>query len=287
MMTHMETKSPSPSANGSLRKDKGWWEEYFLENGRRNEKKNVYFAAFLSQACYRSSFPAGRGVNNSHVYQHLAEAPPNSPHCWPQVQSFSQPTEHWGLVSEQKETNKSVNGPEIFCVCQGEICLQHFSEWDVPTRIMTLQSSGWSHRGTIHLFTLIPASVPGEAARAAAWIFQQHLLLLLSEESLGGLSAGHKSSGALITLGKWRNALREKSPLDYYRMVWKALWDDVNLWLWDGRESWLMYESWKIPLLIEWMRCIDVRQWSSKVSQLWLMSQRCILKFNFKKLVWS
>lgn len=72
----METKSPSPSANGSLRKDKGWWEEYFLENGRRNEKKNVYFAAFLSQACYRSSFPAGRGVNNSHVYQHLAEAPP-------------------------------------------------------------------------------------------------------------------------------------------------------------------------------------------------------------------
>lgn len=68
--------------------------------------------------------------------------------------------------------------------------------------------------GTIHLPTLILTSFPREAAQAAACFFQQ-LLLLHSEESLGGLSAGHKSSGALITLGRWRNALREKSLLDY------------------------------------------------------------------------
>lgn len=70
------------------------------------------------------------------------------------------------------------------------------------------------HQGTIHLLTLILTSVPGEAAQAPVCFFQQ-LLLLHSEESLGGLSAGHKSSGALITLGRWRNALREKSLLDY------------------------------------------------------------------------
>lgn len=35
-----------------------------------DEISSVCFSAFLSQACYRSSFPAGRQVNNSHVYMY-------------------------------------------------------------------------------------------------------------------------------------------------------------------------------------------------------------------------
>lgn len=39
-----------------------------VRNERGNEKQFVCFSAFLSQACYRSSFPAGQEVNNMYTF---------------------------------------------------------------------------------------------------------------------------------------------------------------------------------------------------------------------------
>lgn len=76
MMTHGNQIPVSFLQTAASEKIKVDERNIFLKMAGGMRKKIVYFAAFLSQACYRSSFPAGRGVNNSHVYQHLAEAPP-------------------------------------------------------------------------------------------------------------------------------------------------------------------------------------------------------------------
>lgn len=103
------------------------------------------------------------------------------------------------------------------------MCPQHFFQVRRSVADMTvlLQLIPPRHNPSPHfdaVFSPPPHPPPPETAQAAAgfffFFFLQHLLLL-SEESLGGLSAGHKSSGVLITLGRWRNALSQKSPLDY------------------------------------------------------------------------
>lgn len=156
---------------------------------------SVCFSVFLSQACYRSSFPAGRQVNNSHVYmyQHWDQASPTSlrfglnfkaiPSLWTLLWLASETacrenkqktkmfSRHFAREGQKKVGVGSIFLSEIFP-------LAHDSAISCPH---------WSQHSTIPLLTSLLKSFPEEAAKQLSQVFAFlfFVWLLLSEQSLG------------------------------------------------------------------------------------------------------